>query len=119
MGELVLPEGEPVLTADPLVGLLGEEGLPEELERADAASSPPSIVVQEDDGDAGDSSGCGSRCSAGGGALTSTSILIVGGDDNDELAVQASWERVGASSSVVGLMQWTFGIMVVPTLVWS
>lgn len=92
VGELVLPEVEGALPADPLVGLVGEAGLPEELERADAASSSLSPVVQEDDGDIDDSSGCGSWCRGGGGASTSTSTSIVGGDDNDELVVQPSLE---------------------------
>ena len=86
MGELAPPE-------DPfVVGLLGEEWLPEPLERADAVSSSPSPMVQQDDGDIDDSAGCDPWCRARGGASSSTSTLTMGGDDDDELAVQPSCE---------------------------
>lgn len=81
MGELASPE-------DPfVVGLiLGEEGLPEQLEHA-FSSSPPPVVVQ-DDGDIGDNAGCDPWSRDRGGA--SSSSPTVGGDDDGELSVQPS-----------------------------
>jgi hypothetical protein len=84
--------GELAPLEDPfVVGLLGEEGQPEQLERADVVSSP-SPMVQQDDGDMDDSAVCDPWCRARGGASSSISTLTVGGDDDDELAVQPSCE---------------------------